>query len=95
VKIKITLSELYKYLKEEPVDFPKYSAAILNLANYFSQGTRPRMVGQLSDLIQEFPGNTIDEWRQWYQIQHPDAIDRATDRILSMVKKTGGGDGFD
>ena len=51
-----------------------------------SQGTRPRVVGQLTDLIQEFPGRTFEEWVTWYQKQYPDAIDNATDKIISMIE---------
>lgn len=31
----------------------------MKLANQNSQGTRPKVVGQLSDLIVEFQGNSI------------------------------------
>ena len=39
----------------------------MNLANQNSQGTRSKVVGQLSDLIQEFQGNSIEEWEEWYK----------------------------
>ena len=37
-------------------------------------------------LIQEFPGQTFEEWVIWYQEQYPDAIDNATDRIIAMIE---------
>ena len=40
----------------------------------------------MSDLIQEFPGQTFEEWVMWYQERYPDAIDEATDRIISMIE---------
>lgn len=58
----------------------------MNLANQNSQATRPRNIGQLSELIQEFPGQTFEEWVEWYQHRYPQAIDEATDKIISMVK---------
>jgi hypothetical protein len=86
VRIKITQDELYKYLVDEPVDFPKYTTPILNLANYFSKGTSPRVVGQMTDLIQEFPGNTVDEWREWYKQRYPDTAEDATDKVFAMIE---------
>ena len=67
-------------------EFPKYTTQLMNIANQNSQATRPRHVGQLSDLIQEFPGQTFEEWVRWYQERYPDAIDEATDRITAMIE---------
>ena len=39
-------------------EFPKYTSQLMNLANQNAQGTRPKVVGQLSDLIQECPKKT-------------------------------------
>ena len=41
----------------------------------------------MSELIKEFPGKTFEEWVTWYQKQYPDAIDDATDKIISMIEK--------
>jgi hypothetical protein len=87
MEIKLTYDELYEYLEAEPPNFPIYTAALLNLANQFAQGTRPRVVGQMSELIQEFPGKTLSEWEEWYRQQHPNAIQEATNKVLSMVEK--------
>lgn len=54
--IKISNTEILSLLDAEASDFPKYATQILNLANQNAQGTRPSVVGQMSDLIQEFPG---------------------------------------
>lgn len=67
-------------------DFPRYTTQIINLANQNAGGTRPRVVGQMSDLIQEFPGNTYDDWKDWYVARNPDAIDRAVGRIMPMIE---------
>lgn len=34
------------------VEFPKYTTQIMNLANQNAQGTRPNVVGQMSELIE-------------------------------------------
>ena len=84
--IKLTNNEIKKTLEIPSPSFPKYVTLIINLANRFSQGTRPRVVGQLSDLIQEFSGKTIKEWEQWYLEKYPDAIKDAKEKIMEMVK---------
>lgn len=40
----------------------------------------------MSDLINEFNGKTLCEWKIWYLNEHPDAIDKATERIHNMVE---------
>lgn len=84
-RLKIPNDEIKELLGSEPTDFPKYSTQIINLANQNSQGTRPSVVGQMSDLIQEFSGRTLKEWEEWYLLTHPDAIDNATQKISAMV----------
>ncbi|MFA5270361.1 MAG: MjaI family restriction endonuclease [Patescibacteria group bacterium] len=84
--IKISNRELIEGLTGTKEEFPKYVTQILNLANQNAQGTRPKVVGQLSDLIQQFPGKTYDEWKEWYLAKHPDAVQDAVGRISAMVE---------
>ncbi len=86
MEIKLKNAEIQEYVSAPVREFPKYTTQLMNLANQNSQGTRPRVVGQMSDLIQEFPGQTFEEWVRWYQEQYPDAIDNATDKIISMIE---------
>ena len=48
----------------------KYIGSIINVANSFSQATRPKNVGQLSDMIQEFRKNSasheVSDWEKFY-----------------------------
>lgn len=67
--------------------YPKYTTQLINLANQNSQATRPNNVGQMSELIQEFPGNSYEQWVQWYIANYPDAVDQATDKTFSMIRK--------
>ena len=78
-------SELIKG-KESQYDFPKYSTQIINLANQNSQATRPKVVGQMSDLIQECPHRSYEGWKKWYLEKYPDAINDATDKAYEGVK---------
>ena len=86
MRIKITNKEIRQSLNIETPDFPKYVTQILNLANQDAQGTRPKTVGQMSELIQLFPGKTITEWQKWYIEKHPEAIKNATQKISAMIE---------
>lgn len=85
MKIRIGFDEIRKYLDIESPEFPKYVTPLINLANRYAQGTRPKVVGQMSDLIQEFEGRTLSEWERWYLRKKPDAIKNATEKILQKI----------
>lgn len=86
-KFKIKYDEIQNIVVGEVPDYPKYATQILNLANQNAQGTRPKIVGQMSDLIQEFDGQTVEEWIEWYEERYPDARKNAADRVEDMVEK--------
>ena len=86
MKIKIPNAEMQHLLTEKEISFPKYTTQLMNLANSNVQGTRPKIVGQMSDLIQEFEGKTFEEWAIWYQERYPNAIEKATDKVFEMVE---------
>ncbi|MGM0545952.1 MAG: MjaI family restriction endonuclease [Bacteroidota bacterium] len=56
---KIKNSDLKKATVSDAPEFPKYTTQLLNLANQNSQATRPRNVGQMTDLIKEFERNSL------------------------------------
>jgi len=87
MKIKITIKEIRRYLDIETPEFPKYVAPLINLANQYAQGTRPKVVGQMSELIQEFEGKTLSQWEEWYLKKKPDAVRNATEKILQKLKE--------
>ena len=86
-KIKIKNYELTQDLVGATIEFPKYTTQLMNLANQNAQGTRPKVVGQMSDLIQEFGGKKYDDWVRWYQRKMPNAVDDAAEKIYEMVQK--------
>ncbi len=88
--IKIKNQELIQELVGTPNEFPKYTTQILNIANQNSKGTAPKVVGQLSELINECPEKTYEGWKKWYLANHPDAIDNAAEKIAEMVKNLAG-----
>ncbi len=85
MEFKIKTEEIKKLMEIDSPEFPKYATQILNLANQNAQATRPKTVGQMSELIKEFSGRTLEEWEKWYLDRNPDAIERATKKILKMV----------
>ena len=63
-----------------------YDGSVINLGNSFSQATRPKNVGQMSDLIQEYRESTDkptrDGWESFYNDRIGlDKIDVATDKF--------------
>lgn len=71
-------------------NFPKYTSQLINWANQNAQGTRPKVVGQLSDLFPDYQKEageiTLNGWRKWYTERYPGAIDAATDKIFGQME---------
>ncbi len=86
MKIKLTNEAIRESLEIPKPEFPKYATQIINLANQNAQGTRPKVVGQLTELIQEFTGRTLVEWEKWYVQRYPDAMKNAREKVSSMLK---------
>jgi hypothetical protein len=86
MKIRIPNAQVQELLSGRKYSYLKYVTQIINLANQNAQGTRAKVVGQMSDLIQEFDGASLDEWEKWYLEGYPTAIDNATDKVWEMVK---------
>ena len=74
----------------ESTNFPKYTSQLINWANQNAQGTRPVVVGQMSELFPEFMNSndeiTIEKWREWYSERNPDAFEKATEKIYAQVQ---------
>jgi len=85
-KLKMKNEEITQLLDADVVTFPKYATQLINLANQNAQGTRPEVVGQMSELIQKFRGRKLDEWEKWYLSSHPEAIEKAKTKIMQMIE---------
>jgi len=85
-QLKIPLNEVVSEVTGTVVEFPKYTTQIMNLANQNAGGTRPRVVGQLSELIQNIPEKSYQGWKSWYENNHAEKIDIAVNRVNEMVK---------
>lgn len=78
------------YNESDTFSFPKYTSQLINWANQNAQGTRPLVVGQMSELFPEFMASgeeiTIEKWHDWYIERYPDAFEKATDKIYAQVQ---------
>ena len=85
-KFKISNDEVAGLSNAPQYKFPKYVTQVINLLNSNAGGTRPKVVGQMSELIKEFDGKSIDEWIEWYTERYPNAVNDATDKIWNMYE---------
>ena len=78
------------YNNSENYSFPKYTSQLINWANQNAQGTRPKIVGQMSELFPEFVDKTqhvaIEYWKRFYIMRHPDAFKEAADKIYAQIE---------
>jgi hypothetical protein len=64
LKTKITNQEIQSLLELPITEFPKYTTQLINLASQNAQATRPKVVGQMSELIKQFPKTHWQEWEE-------------------------------
>ena len=87
---RINNEELSVLNETESYTFPKYTSQLINWANQNAQGTRPRVVGQLSDLFPEYEQQSsnisINDWAEWYKEKYPNAIEDATNKIYVQIE---------
>ena len=90
MKYKISNELIKDYNNSKEYNFPKYTSQLINWANQNAQGTRPKQVGQLSELFPNFTLSeqniTIENWRRWYYERYPDAISNAATRIYAQLQ---------
>ena len=90
MKYTIKNEDIEFYNESDTFSLPKYTSQLINWANQNAQGTRPVVVGQMSDLFPEFLSSgeevTIENWRNWYLKRYPDALEKATDKIYNQVQ---------
>ncbi|MDV7350357.1 MjaI family restriction endonuclease [Halorubrum distributum] len=80
-------------VEEFPIDNPKYTTYLLRPAVNLSQSNRPRVVGQMSEIIEEFrqehPDGTFEDWVKYYKTEHDgdERLEEATETAYPMVEK--------
>jgi hypothetical protein len=85
--IQVSGKEIQALVGATPPALPTYVAQILNLANSNAGGTRPRVVGQMTELIREADPRSYEDWEAWYRKHHDGKIEAAVDRILAQLEK--------
>ena len=89
MKYTIKNDDIAMYNESAGYPFPKYTSQLINWANQNAKGTRPAVVGQMSELFPEFLGSeeekTIEGWRKWYIERYPEAFEKAVDKIWMQV----------
>ena len=82
--------EIAAFNESGGVSFPKYTSQLMNWANQNAQGTRPAVVGQMSELFPAFLESgetaTIENWRQWYESLYPDALETAAEKVYAQIQ---------
>ena len=91
MKFTIKNEKIQKINENIKTEFPKYVTQLINCANQNAQGTRPKVVGQLSELFPEYREDndniSIESWENWYCSHYPNAIEEATDKIFAQINK--------
>lgn len=91
--VRISKEEREKLVRGEQPDFPKYTSQLLNLANQNAQSTRPRVVGKVNDMIDEFekeyPNGTYEDWVVFYEQEYDgnERIDQGAEKLYLMIQK--------
>lgn len=90
MKYSIKNETINRYNESNATSFPKYTSQLINWANQNAQGTRPVVVGQLSELFPEFLESgmdiSIENWQEWYINKYPNAFSTATEKIYTQVQ---------
>lgn len=70
---------------------PKYTSGVLNDSNRYSHATRPKNIGNLSELFPQFleesDDTSLEAWKKWYTKKYPDTIKEATDRTFDKFQQ--------
>jgi hypothetical protein len=80
-KMLVTFSEIGETSGTTQPIYPKFVSPILNTINQGTQATRPKNVGQMTDLSQEFINTHVIKtpaaWKRFYDSKMPGAIQKA------------------
>lgn len=89
MKFSLSTDKISRHNGIKNVEFPKYTSQLINLANQNAQGTRPKIVGQMSELFPAFceltEQITPENWANWYKLQKPEAVEAAVEKINDQI----------
>ena len=92
-KFKIKNADIAQLLNVSATKYPKDLSSLFNFENQFAQATRPKNIGQMSELIIEYRdlckmSNTVisvDGWEVFYNKKQPGSIKKATEALYNRV----------
>lgn len=86
----ISNEELQELNNSNKINLPKYTSQLINWANQNAQGTRPKIVGQMSEIFPQYQQSaseiSMENWRDWYLKRYPHAIEDAANKIFGQVE---------
>jgi hypothetical protein len=91
-KIRISEEEREDLVTGDAATFPKYTTQLMNTANQNSQATRPKVVGSMNEISQQFrdqyPDGTFEDWVAFYYEEYDgdDRLTEATEKTYDMVQ---------
>ena len=90
MKYTLTGKKIDELAGNKRAEYPKYTSQLINIANQNARGTRADVVGQLSELFEEFRSSgmeiTLENWRAWYMKRYPDTIEASVRKIERHVE---------
>ena len=84
--IKLTREELRGKDVGDITEFPPLTSELIQLLNQKTHAVTKKNVGKPQALIESFVGKSYEAWSDWYETQHPGAIDTASDLILNRLE---------
>lgn len=91
--IRITSSERKMLTTGEKDNIPKYTFSSLNNAVKYSGANKKRVVGDISDIYEEFekeyPDGDFEDWKKFYNSEYngEERLDNATEKAFEMFLK--------
>lgn len=95
----IIKEELIKEFNNTNAEFPKYTTQLMNLASGNAGATRPKAVGQMSELFPEYISEAkennekicVEAWTNWYlkkrlEEGEADTVEKATKKVMSAIE---------
>lgn len=90
MKYTLTGKKIDELAGNKRAEYPKYTSQLINIANQNARGTRADVVGQMSELFEEFRSSgmeiTLENWRAWYMKRYPDTIEASVRKIERHVE---------
>lgn len=84
----ISFTEMTEYTGSS-VSYPKHVSSIVNVLNQHTQATRPKNVGQITDMAHTFADTyierSLEKWKTYYNQQMPGAISKAVEKIANAA----------